>query len=160
MINLFLIDGFYYNLESLRFKQKKSMTQDQLKHLDYIQNVINRMNANSFKIKGWMVTLVSALMALYLNSKTIWLIIVAFIPLFLFWFLDAYYLLQERKFRHLYKEAVEEKIPVFSMETKYDSNAWISLMKTAFSKTILLLYGTMFMLNVFLLIFKHVSNTL
>ena len=132
------------------------MTEEQLKHLDYIQNVINRMNANSFKIKGWMVTLVSALMALYLNSKTTWLIIAVFIPIFVFWFLDAYYLLQERKFRHLYEEAVKGKIPVLSMEIKSDNSIRLSLIGTIISKTILPLYGTMFMFNGFLFIFKNV----
>lgn len=68
------------------------MSSEQLKHLDYIQSAINRMAANSFKIKGWMVTLFSALMALYVNSEKTWFLIVAFIPIFLFWSLDAYYL--------------------------------------------------------------------
>ena len=40
------------------------MTSEQLKHLDYILSTINRMADNSFKVKGWMVTLISALMAL------------------------------------------------------------------------------------------------
>ena len=35
-----------------------------LKHLEFIQNVILRMNNNSFLIKGWAITLISALFAL------------------------------------------------------------------------------------------------
>lgn len=82
------------------------MTSEQLKHLDYIQSAINRMADNSFKVKGWMVTLISALMALYVNTEKISFLLVAFIPMFVFWFLDAYYLQQERKFRGLYDDAV------------------------------------------------------
>ena len=35
-----------------------------LKHLEFVQNVITRMNTNSFLIKGWSVTLVAAIFAL------------------------------------------------------------------------------------------------
>ena len=35
-----------------------------LKHLEFIQGVINRLSTNSFLLKGWSVVLVSALFAL------------------------------------------------------------------------------------------------
>ena len=35
-----------------------------LKHLEFIQDVITRMNSNSFLLKGWCVTLMSVLFAL------------------------------------------------------------------------------------------------
>ena len=35
-----------------------------LKHLESIQSVINRMGANSFRLKGWGVVLISVLMIL------------------------------------------------------------------------------------------------
>jgi hypothetical protein len=38
--------------------------ESKLKHLEFIQNVITRMNTNSFLIKVWVATLVSALFAL------------------------------------------------------------------------------------------------
>ena len=38
--------------------------EQKLKHLEFIQNVINRMNSNSFLIKGWAVTLIAAIFAL------------------------------------------------------------------------------------------------
>lgn len=31
-----------------------------IKHLEFIQNIINRMNLNSFQIKEWMIMIVSA----------------------------------------------------------------------------------------------------
>ena len=37
------------------------MNEATIRHLEFIQNVITRMNTNSFLIKGWMITLVSAL---------------------------------------------------------------------------------------------------
>jgi len=37
---------------------------NKIKHLEFIQTIINRMAANSFLIKGWAITLVAALFAL------------------------------------------------------------------------------------------------
>ncbi len=75
-----------------------------LKHLEFIQNIITRMNTNSFQIKGWAVTIVSAILALYASTKNECFILVGIFPTLIFWFLDAYYLTQERKFRGLYND--------------------------------------------------------
>lgn len=123
------------------------MTTEQLKHLDYIQSVISRMAENSFKIKGWMVTLISALMALFVNSEKSCFLLVAFIPIFVFWFLDAYYLQQERKFRGLYDDVIKGEVHLFSMNIySYDSSKY-SFRKSFWSKTIWPLYGTIALLN-------------
>ena len=45
--------------------------EQKMKHLEFIQNVITRMNSNSFLIKGWAITLVSALFALAANGSNI-----------------------------------------------------------------------------------------
>ena len=45
------------------FLNTKQM-ENKRKHLEFIQSVIARMNSNSFLIKGWSITLVSALFAL------------------------------------------------------------------------------------------------
>jgi hypothetical protein len=37
------------------------MDENKRKHLEFIQGVITRMNTSSFLIKGWTITLVSAL---------------------------------------------------------------------------------------------------
>lgn len=80
------------------------MHEDKLKHLEFIQNVITRMNSNSFQIKGWTVTIVSALLAIYASSKNNYFILACLFPTTIFWFLDTYYLCQERKFRGLYND--------------------------------------------------------
>lgn len=36
------------------------MEKETIKHLEFIQNIINRMNLNSFQIKEWMIMIVSA----------------------------------------------------------------------------------------------------
>lgn len=90
-----------------------------LKHLEFVQNVINRMANNSFIIKGWCITLVVALIALLekenINKNYIPF---SFIPLLFFWFLDAFFLKTERQYRRLYAEVSkkDKKEIDFSMD--------------------------------------------
>jgi hypothetical protein len=76
-----------------------------LKHLEFIQNVITRMNNNSFMIKGWAVTLVAALFALSdkTNDTEHNLYLITFIPVPVFWLLDGFFIATERRYRDLYK---------------------------------------------------------
>ena len=90
------------------------------KHLEFIQNIITRMNTNSFQLKGWAVIVVSALLAIYASSKNEYFILAAIFPAVAFWFLDSYYLSQERKFRSLYNDVAgvsenPKKIQAFAM---------------------------------------------
>lgn len=96
----------------------------QLKHLEFIQNVITRMNTNSFMIKGWAVTLVAALFAL--SNKTTDtehnLYLITFIPVPVFWLLDGFFIATERRFRNLYKnvsKTAENQID-FNMNPYFD----------------------------------------
>lgn len=89
--------------------------EEKIKHLEFVQNVITRMNTNSFQLKGWMITIVSALLALYANSENVSYIFVAIAPVIIFWCLDAYYLQQERKFRGLYDDIVLSNVIKFEM---------------------------------------------
>lgn len=81
-----------------------SRVEKKMQHREFVQNIITRMNTNSFQIKSLAVTIISAFLAIYAtNSKELFLIIP--IPIIvLFWFLDAYYLQQERKFKGIYKD--------------------------------------------------------
>lgn len=119
------------------------MTAEQIKHLEFIQGIINRMNSNSFSIKGWTITIVSALLALYANSSNVTYIFVAIMPTILFWFIDAYYLQQERIFRALYNDIVNnnEKIKLFDMPINNYKNGRNSYCCVFWSRTIAPLYG-------------------
>ena len=70
--------------------------ESKLKHLDLIQGVINRMANNSFLLKGWSVTLISALFALAAKDSNSLFIYLAYFPCVAFWSLDGYFLWQER----------------------------------------------------------------
>ncbi len=87
--------------------------ENQVKHLEFIQSNISRMNQCSFQMKGWMLTIVSALLALYagsINAETgngiNMFIYIAIVPTLIFWFLDSFYLQQERKFRGIYNDLI------------------------------------------------------
>lgn len=68
------------------------MTDEQLKDLEFIQNVITWMNTNSFQIKSSAVILVSALLAICASTKNDYFVRAAVFAAVVLWFLDAYYL--------------------------------------------------------------------
>lgn len=123
--------------------------EDKTKHLEFVQSVITRMNTNSFQLKGWMITIVSALLALFADKSNGLYILVAIVPTMVFWFLDAYYLQQERKFRGIYEDVVNDKIKnAFSIpinDYKYvktnSASKKYCYWNAFFSTTILPLYG-------------------
>lgn len=106
--------------------------EEKLKHLEFIQGVITRMNSNSFSIKTWMMTILGALLALYASNHEPLYLLVAAAQTLIFWCLDAKYLKMERQYRMLYAEALEGKVAVFDMNaSKYSVN----FIKVLFSKT-------------------------
>ena len=62
------------------------MSQPNIKHLEFIQAVITRMNTNSFQIKGWAITIVAALLAVFASTKNKLFILVSLFPVVVFWF--------------------------------------------------------------------------
>lgn len=79
------------------------MTSEKIKYLEFIQSTIERMSKNSFQLKGWMITIVSAFIALFAEKNNCKYLFFAIIPTILFAALDCYYLLQERRYRMLFK---------------------------------------------------------
>lgn len=110
-----------------------------LKHLEFIQNVIIRFSNNSFLLKGWSVSLVTALFALSVSSSNKTFLLLAYIPAVIFWGLDGYFLSTERQYRKLYdivRQKANDEID-FSMNIKnldYATNQWAlaTLSKTLF----------------------------
>lgn len=60
------------------------------------------MAANSFTLKSWSVTLTTGILALVATGKIQHNVAIVVLPLLLFWFLDSYYLMLERRFRALF----------------------------------------------------------
>lgn len=100
-------------------ENKESLKEYMLKEIDIIQDIIRRMAFNSFMIKGWTVTLVAVTLLLRGAKYQVW---IAFIPLLVFWFLDAYFLWQERMYRRLYKWVISNRLK--TDEYLLDMNAY------------------------------------
>jgi hypothetical protein len=119
--------------------------ESKLKYLEMIQNIISRMANNSFFLKGWSVTVVSALFALASANSDRRFAGIAMIPVLMFWILDAYFLRQERLYRKLYDAArkLDEKSIHFSMDTSEYGSDITSWARVVLSQTLLIFYGTM-----------------
>jgi hypothetical protein len=139
------------------------MDEDKRKHLDYLQAIITRMNANSFQLKNIAVVILTAMFALFAANPKVLLIFLAGFPLIIFWLLDAYYLQQERKFRALYEDVAgltnQFEIVTYDMSLdKYNGNG-CSFGESLFSKTILLFYIPLFaIVIIFAVIFMFLLN--
>jgi hypothetical protein len=119
------------------------MNDKKLKHLEFIQNVISRMNSNSFLLKGWCITLVSALFALAAKDSNKNFVLVSYIAIPVFWILDGFFIAVERRFRDLYDEVSKKKTDEidFSMDaSKYikGNRRWVC---SIFSQTLVSFYG-------------------
>ena len=126
-----------------------------MQHLEFIQNVINRQNVNSFQIKTFAITIFSAITALYISSQIISLYFISFIVTVMFWWLDAIYLLQERQYRNLFDDVVKNKIEIYSMDISKYKNNICDYIKAMFSKTIVPLYIVLIVLQLTIIIVKY-----
>ena len=97
----------------------ESLKEYMLKEVDIIQDIVKRMAFNSFMIKGWAITLVVVTLLLKGTEYQVW---IAFIPLLVFWFLDAYFLWQERMYRKLYYWVINNRLA--TDEYLFDLNAY------------------------------------
>ena len=116
-----------------------------IKHLEFIQGVINRLSTNSFLLKGWSVVLVSALFALSANNSNTHFIALAYFPAIVFWGLDGYFLWQERLYRALYDQVRNSDVEMadFSMDVsavKGPTKGWVD---AVLSSTILVFHGVL-----------------
>ncbi|MEK6858958.1 MAG: hypothetical protein AABX53_03555 [Nanoarchaeota archaeon] len=117
-------------------------------HLDFIHNTINRMSNNSFLIKGWAITFISLLFAFAVNGSKIGFLLLSLLPITCFWFLDSYYLRQERLFRKLYDFVRTKKSKEkYCMDTSPFKKE-VSFFSAFFSSTVAILYIPIILLNV------------
>ena len=115
---------------------------NKIKHLEMIQNIVNRMASGSTFLKGWTVIFVAAVLGFILKDSKPAYVCLAIIPTLSFWGLDSVYLRQEKLFRKLYDKVrvLEDEEIDFSMETsqvKKEVEGWFRICR---SKTILPFY--------------------
>jgi hypothetical protein len=89
---------------------------DHHKHMDYVQAVISRLANNSFVMKGWALTLSSALLGFAASQGHAMLAFAAVAPAMAFWLLDTYFLRQERAFRDMFDDIASKKVTNFEIK--------------------------------------------
>lgn len=77
-------------------------------HLGILQSVLNRMAANSYGCKTWCIALVSAIVVILAEQEKPEYVWISIIPIFLFLFLDSYFLGLEKRFRDRYNEFIQK----------------------------------------------------
>lgn len=129
---------------------------EKIAHLTFIQGVINRMAANSFLVKGWTIALVAALLAIAADKITLTYTAIVLFPVLLFWWLDTFYLIQEKLYRKLYEEVSLKT----NDEINFDMNVSIfrskisSFKEIAFSKSV----GPFYLVIVALLVVMYLRT--
>ncbi len=106
------------------------LTDDQRKHLDFIQAVIARMSSSSATVKGWGLTVSTAAFAFSANESNPFVAFLGIATVIFFGILDAHYLRQERLFRFLYDDARRGRLEVYAMPKdsyKDRSSTWRAL---------------------------------
>lgn len=138
----------------------QEITEIKIKHLEMIQDVITRLNGSSFQFKGWCIVVLSALLALFANSGNELFILVAIFPAIIFWIVDSFYLENERAFRLLYNDVINEESEVtpFSMGIK-KYKGYKLFFKSFFSATEIWFYASCIVLLIvlFLLIYNCIT---
>lgn len=115
---------------------------NKVKHLEFIQGVINRMSGTSSLIKGWSLTVAAALLGFALKEEKAEALYLALVVAGVFWLLDAYFMKNERLYRSLYDEVRRktEEVVDFSMNTSHLVYGKNTLFQTAFSPVLALFY--------------------
>lgn len=118
---------------------------NKVKHLEFIQGVVNRLSTNSFLLKGWSVVLIAALFALSAKDASYEYLFLAYIPLIAFWGLDGFFLWQERVYRKLYDHVrkIDNAEIDFCMDTRKVSDDVSGWLNAVFSKTLLIFHGVL-----------------
>lgn len=94
-----------------------------LEHLKLVEQQIQRMADNSFKIKNWAITAIGGALLYWLKADVpkynmSWLMIFIILATFMFWWLDAYYLTLEKCYRKLYMRVQEEEENSYDLSIK------------------------------------------
>ncbi|GHR00416.1 hypothetical protein VN0420_15050 [Helicobacter pylori] len=92
-------------------EREKERAKILIEELKILQGVINRMAQNSLECKKWTLALAVGVLSLKIEAiSNSYGLCVLEVLLLCFWFLDAYYLTQERSFRKQYQWLIENRL--------------------------------------------------
>lgn len=137
------------------------------KEIDLIQSCIKRMAQNSFMVKGWLITLLSVIIALLPKTFDIKLLcIMGLITIVCFWYLDGFFLKTEKIYRWKYEWVIENRytnndffydLNPYNKNTRLKNNDGSekiepTILSIMLSKTLLPMYLPLFFIVIVLLI--------
>lgn len=136
-----------------RMSSQEMLGAERLKHLEFIQAVVTRLGTTSFLVKGWTLTIATIFFAVQVDRLSWAAAVSGLIPLLAFWFLDGYFLWQERLFRCLYDDVrrPDSGVELLSMNTAAYTGV-VSLRAAMLSRTLMMFYGTLVVVDVALVV--------
>ncbi|MCH5210167.1 MAG: hypothetical protein J1F01_04305 [Oscillospiraceae bacterium] len=88
---------------------------DRIAYLQMIESIIDRMSNKSGNIKGFAVTIVAGVTALSFKEASPYVLILSFLTVLIFLWLDLYYLGMERKYKFFYKQVCQGRDVDFNL---------------------------------------------
>lgn len=127
--------------------------ESKIKHLEFLQAVINRMAGHSFAFKGWAVAVLTGLSAYAARSSDKRLILVGVVATLVFWLVDSFYLSIERGYRNLYEKTAKVQPAKINFSMKLNSkNKNKEWLKALYSRVLIVFYGSLLLINVLAII--------
>ena len=145
------------------------------KEIDLIQNCISRMSQNSFNVKGWLIGLIIAVIALLPeNIDASYVCLIILITTFIFWGLDAFYLKMEKLYRWKYEWVIEKRLTTTKYSynlNPYEKRMWLPnkdrslkkepcLVRIMFTKTLTPFYSPIIIIALFVLLKEPLKQLL
>ena len=84
-------------------------------YLQMIEGIIDRLSNKSGNVKGFAVTVVAGVTALSFKDTSPYVLLLSFLTVVLFLWMDLYYLGMERKYRFFYKQVCDGREVDFSL---------------------------------------------
>lgn len=127
-------------------------------YLQMIESIIDRMSNKSGNVKGFAVSIVAGVTALSFKETSPYILVLSFLTVFIFLWLDLYYLGMERKYKYYYKQVCAGKYVDFSLSLDLRESeikeAKASKWQCLTSKSIYYFYIPLSTIMVIILIFK------
>lgn len=165
--------------ESTPINQKKKLTtvmepkEVLLKEIEIIQNRIEKVEKTSFVIKGWVITMVAAVVALLPEkvNETI-LGIIVLVSVIAFWYLDAFFLKVDKGYRWKYNWVINNRLDSndycldldpYNKDTllnpdKSRSNKLPCVLRLMFTKTLIVFYLPYIALSIAYIVYYCCGN--
>lgn len=120
------------------------MKTDREIYIDIVVSTIGRVSGYSFTLKGWAITVFAALAGISAQAKDTHLMFYMILVSVLFWIVDSYYIMIERRFRHLFRQAfVNPQLVAADLSFDHrDIKQFVGLVDAFKSPTIAIFYGS------------------